>query len=208
MTESAQHIPDELTCPNCAYDLRGIDRTIVTCPECGAAINIDTLTRSLWNGPPWRAPLYRKHRALVFTATWFVLIMAIMSSYIAAEFPHPVWTMLGLLAFPCGLWLGCMVYCARKLGGYGKALVVILGALIPIGTLAGILGCVGGGIGIVIWAYDGRMNDGTPVLLGVLAGGIGLLAITHVVEGFIARKYERAAIRRAAIERYDTTDES
>jgi hypothetical protein len=53
-------IRQDLACPGCQYNLRGLSGVRVTCPECGQGINIAQLIARKWTGAWYRAPGYSR----------------------------------------------------------------------------------------------------------------------------------------------------
>ncbi len=54
-----QHVAEiqqDLTCPACEYNLRGLRGAVVQCPECGATCDVAKLITNRWRKPWYRAP--------------------------------------------------------------------------------------------------------------------------------------------------------
>lgn len=49
-------IRQDLACPTCDYNLRGLHGDIVTCPECGTVCDVATLVTARWTEAWWKAP--------------------------------------------------------------------------------------------------------------------------------------------------------
>lgn len=49
-------ITEDLACPTCGYNLRGLVGNVVTCPECGHRVDRAKLAAARWARPWYRAP--------------------------------------------------------------------------------------------------------------------------------------------------------
>lgn len=63
-------ISQALTCPNCAYSLRGLPGDRIICPECGVAIDRAALVTTRWTGSWTQAPGYGQ---LISPVAWLTL---------------------------------------------------------------------------------------------------------------------------------------
>jgi hypothetical protein len=44
-------LQQDLPCPQCDYNLRGLRGVVVQCPECGATFDVARLIAQRWRGP-------------------------------------------------------------------------------------------------------------------------------------------------------------
>ena len=58
--QHANEILQDLACPVCDYNLRGLRGEVVACPECGASSNVARLMQSRWQMPWRRAPGFNR----------------------------------------------------------------------------------------------------------------------------------------------------
>lgn len=54
--EAVEVIANDIACPTCEYNLRGLRGSVVECPECGALCDVVTLVLRRWTKPWWKAP--------------------------------------------------------------------------------------------------------------------------------------------------------
>jgi hypothetical protein len=65
-----EEIRNNVACEKCAYNLRGLRGTIVTCPECGWQCDMATLVTRRWTKSWWKAPGFN---ALAVPTAWLVV---------------------------------------------------------------------------------------------------------------------------------------
>lgn len=54
--QTVEAIREDLACPNCEYNLRGLAGAVVDCPECGHECDIARLVTAKWTGKWYKAP--------------------------------------------------------------------------------------------------------------------------------------------------------
>jgi len=52
----ADQILNDLACPQCQYNLRGLRGAFVICPECGLGCDVAQMIARQWMGPWYNAP--------------------------------------------------------------------------------------------------------------------------------------------------------
>jgi hypothetical protein len=140
-----REIRQDLACPGCGYNLRGLAGDVVNCPECGQSCDVAKLVKWNWAGSLHRAPGLN---TLAWPAIWLVmgsvtigcLLARALRLFDALVYGHGwrltllVFTVLCTAAIlPVWMWL---MYRAwrnwRGVGGLGLALLAhaIVGAFV------------------------------------------------------------------------------
>jgi len=71
-----EEIQRDLACPQCEYNLRGLQGAIVTCPECGRECDVAKMVSQRWTQPWHKAP----GLSTIYSPTaWFVLVGVFVS---------------------------------------------------------------------------------------------------------------------------------
>ena len=81
--EYVDAIRQDLECPNCRYNLRGLIGAVVTCPECGNNCDVAHLVANRWRKAWFRAPGFNR---LVLPIGWLASVIG--SSHLDAAFVH------------------------------------------------------------------------------------------------------------------------
>ncbi len=197
-TESRpDQVDGDLECPQCRYNLKGLNGTIVSCPECGLQIDVTRLRLSRSLGPWYRSPAYN---ALKWPVAWAILggtICAPLSVILASRFGNGVylWVAGSPGVFFLLVWLASLVYIWQRHDGFWglwRALA-LHGALL--GYVVGTFGGLGGLL--YIWT-DTSLSGGGVVGLsaGVLAGTLGLFWSCRCAERAIAESCMRRHLLR------------
>lgn len=133
----------ELRCPNCAYDLRGVQRVPMTCPECGKRCRIDELLRQHWIRKHANIPslgwIMLPVSIFVFIASGPILALPAMLQDISFSIRHDL-VLLVLFVLPLILWIASVTYVSRRIPG--GLWLVLLGHVIFIFLFVGVIGSV------------------------------------------------------------------
>lgn len=123
-TTGAEHleaIKQDLTCPQCEYNLRGLLGEVVACPECGLSIDIVKLVANRWRKPWFRAPGYNR---LSLPVVWLAITMIAAFAYWSFHAVGSVsvsmsiyWRLIGAVTVILAVWIWMMVKTARRFGG-------------------------------------------------------------------------------------------
>jgi len=188
-------IRQDLACPGCQYNLRGLSGANVTCPECGQMINIAQLVARKWTGRWYHAPGFNR---LVFPLA-ASLLLGIPAGVCSA---FPGLQMVGGILFLLSLaaWLALMIMLGVKEGGEGIALS-LLGHLVYLGYLAGILAALGGLLGTFASLMSGQQADIPATVIALVVGlsAVGVIVLAHFGERFIAKRCIARYLQRAPI---------
>lgn len=81
MNDHIQQVTQDLACPQCEYNLRGLHGEVVNCPECGEPCNIAKLIERRWTKPWWKAPKF--NTVLMPAVTLYVAMLLSIPSNLA-----------------------------------------------------------------------------------------------------------------------------
>lgn len=56
VANEVESIREDLACPACGYNLRGLVGDLIRCPECGVSCDVAALVTARWTKPWYRAP--------------------------------------------------------------------------------------------------------------------------------------------------------
>jgi hypothetical protein len=192
----------ELRCPNCAYDLRGIDRTIVTCPECGKRYRIDQLLHQQWTMKLGKAPglgMLLIPVVLFFVMATTYLSIGIMFTTSDSIEPlgsiresHLMLIYLVLLSVP---WISAVIYASMRMrGGFW---LVLLGHLMFLLLLGGIFISIGSGAYAIYLLSQHGVAAALP-WLGLMVIAILMIYASRIFEKFMARRCIRHYLNKLA----------
>lgn len=180
-------LDQDVGCPDCGYNLRGLGAGRVTCPECGLESDIAKLITRRWDRPWYKAPHYT---LICLPASWAWLaciVLAPIAAVIAFESPGTNNWLVAPLAFAFGLlvWLGLMGLVWRRIDGSVSALFGLLAHVSVASYLAGLVLIVGGILTFIDRLFWDDRFEPLPLLLAVLAlaGGVGCF--------YAGRRFER-----------------
>jgi hypothetical protein len=120
-------IAQDVACPGCGYNLRGLSGDVVSCPECGKSCDVADLIRRRWIGSWRRAP---GMQTLAWPALW-VLMLPLSGVYVAAPLREvlPAEATPAVFAADCltilVVWLWLMGRVLRSWGRAGLVLAVL-----------------------------------------------------------------------------------
>jgi hypothetical protein len=171
VSQLVESISQDIGCPNCQYNLRGLYGPEVDCPECGCHCDIVKLISEKWTKPWYRAPKFTR---VGLPARWtfiMLLISLIFLMPLLAVQAAPFWLLPLMAATYLAIW-GVLIYRAATVFGdirSGIGLALLLHVCV-LGYLFGLLGfAVLSAIiiesfvaGVVTW----------PALIGIAIGSI------------------------------------
>jgi len=197
-------LDQDVGCPDCGYNLRGLDGSVVICPECGRVSDIAQLVTRKWDKPWYKAPGFAR---LSMPAAWtwisFFLFFCVASSI--AVSPRATsgttnWLFLPMSFLICfGVWLTLLVWPCRTVGGNRGMLYALLVHASMACYLAG-LGLIAAGMLIAapyLQAVVNHEGDASPLALVLALGSLALGVVSFIggrrleklVAGYCIRVY-------------------
>lgn len=200
---AADVLKQDIACPNCQYNLRGLGTGEVVCPECGTQSNVARLLTRRWNKPWYQAPKYNQ---LALPAGGLLIsAIVLMFAVVANEIPPggfvPTamllmgWTVLTLLG-----WALLMTWVCRSMEGLRTAGYALVIHLALAGYLIGVPMFITGLGWLVSDLIDSvQLSNSTSSFIWsvlLIVGGIGLFVLGRVIERFVAAYCIRLYLRR------------
>lgn len=201
--QPADVLDQDVACPGCGYNLRGLGGGEVVCPECGTASDVGRLLTRRWDKPWYRAP---KYNLLAMPEGW-VLVSAVGLMFAAAAndvraggfMPIPMllagWAMVTLLG-----WVLLMVWACRSMDGLGTLGYALLVHVALGGYMVGLPMFVGGlawAVSDLIELFQTSRHQQNLFWSGLLlVGGVGLFWVGRSIERFVAGYCIRLYLRR------------
>jgi hypothetical protein len=160
-------IREDLACPDCQYNLRGLSGTFVSCPECGMTVDVAQLVTQQWTRPWHKAPGYNRLAYPIVIAAMGLPFAMVIGINMKSEYGAGVLvTIVLLIALLVTIWIArkdgyeawvhCVFLIPPVIGGYLTCVFVIIGAVVNLvsaiesGDLAGfflsvmmVLGAIG-----------------------------------------------------------------
>ena len=197
-------LDQDVGCPQCGYNLRGLGSDDVVCPECGLGSNVAQLMLRKWDKPWYRAPKYNTiciPAAVVllgmlgwlFTLAFIEIAMSGGSGMMITT----VWIVGGLTC-----WIAAMAWIWQKMDGVASACFALLAHVPIVGYLASLVLFLGGLIMAINSIADFDVAQRGPEWPGViggiimLIGGIGVFALSRWIERLVASHCIRLYLRR------------
>ena len=121
----------DLACPACDYNLRGLPRPIVTCPECGHVSDVTQLAVERWRLPWWKTPgfaIATRPALVAYLAAPVNLIVALTFSFN----PGDAGVVLTVLLISVAVWLGLVCRAWFFFDGWLGANLVLLGHVVAL----------------------------------------------------------------------------
>ncbi len=180
-------IQNDLACPNCQYNLRGLHGAVVNCPECGRECDVAELVNRRWT-KPW-------HQAPGMTTVYMPVVVSVVSAllYLLLGPLHPEGILadgIGRVYFPLlavMVW-SMFVYRAWEHFDSGEGLwLALLSHIIFAFYIAGVFGG--------IWTIGTCFSSDWTMLLGSVPL-VGLVLIAQLGERFIAGRCIRRYLNR------------
>jgi hypothetical protein len=192
--QHAEQILDDLACPQCEYNLKGLRGPVVHCPECGLECDIPRMIANVWTRPWWDAPgfnrLVRPLSFLVLSGCGlFVVLMFETRGFRSAG---PLSLCLGVVAVM--IW-ACLLAAASNQFENGRGLeLTAFVHLLFVGYLGGVVGFV---LCIVGVFTSGQIALIILELLGA-AGLVVLLYFCRKGERYVAEQCLKRHLARSA----------
>lgn len=180
-------LDQDVACPSCEYNLRGLGLDDVVCPECGTRSNLPALLTRRWERPWYEAPGYTK---LTLPVAWLVaaffiwLVMLIFNQFasIGAALFNAGWALTAL-----AVWLALLGWLWQTMGG-GLALAYSLISHVALTVYILGLPLVIGGVALLfVGLADGMTAVESLLFIGMTLLGIGFFILGRVLERAIAR---------------------
>lgn len=132
----------DLGCPSCGYNLRGLTGAVVNCPECGHKCDVAEMITRKWTGPWYRAPglTYIERPSVAPFVAGFALL--ILSPSTGRWLQDLLLFLISAGVIMLGVWAGTMVLVWQRIGGWSGVPLVLVGHLVMLTYLVGIIGVV------------------------------------------------------------------
>ena len=196
--QAMKELANDLACPRCDYNLRGLVGDEVVCPECGQHVNVARLIAQRWTRPWWHAPLYN---TLALPLAWVVLsaiaLLPITAISLEPKYRH-TWIPWAFTSVAVVGWFAVMAFVRRRFGSSeGIALALLLHAVLP-AYLFGLFGVLSFGIRLI--AFDiGRFPAAMAIIDAVsMAAGVVVILVARFTERFIARRCIKRHLQQMA----------
>jgi|GEM_PF-2708368 len=196
-------LDQDVNCPGCGYNLRGLAQDIATCPECGLTSDIARLLTRRWDKPWYRAPKFNLLclPAAVPLLTGLALLITVgvldLSPNNASKRAVVLTFCVGGMAF----WGCLMAWIFRKMDGLVSAGFALLAHAAIVGYFASIPMFIGGLVMTFVWLAD---RSGYPrpsvgdllISLAFLVGGVVAYTLARWFERMIAAHCIRLYLRQ------------
>ena len=192
----ADSIQEDLACPQCQYNLRGLSGPIVQCPECGMQSDIAKMIANRWTAPWFKAPLYN---VLAVPLAWIFLtsLGSFVGLGIASVNHSPsealLWSL--FLTILC-VWIVLLNYVRRKFGSNEGLWLALLLHLVLLAYFLGIVGVVAM-VANIISGFD-RVRLLLAIHFVCLAFFVGLIVGGRYVERYVGQRCIRRYVRLKA----------
>lgn len=184
--ELVNEIQQDLACPKCEYNLRGLRGAVVSCPECGETCDVAKLTSMRWTKPWHKAPGLTD---MFLPITWVVFGAmggAVISSRAGWE-ALTVFTVVWLAGWVWLMWRAWNVFQSAE-GVY----LALAAHVILVGYLLGVFGLLSGVGGFLISLLDDPMKSNdllwAAVWSLVVVVSIVCLRQCHRAEAFVGKR--------------------
>lgn len=196
---SVEMIRQDLACPGCQYNLRGLHGSVVSCPECGTHCDVATLVTERWTESWWKAPGFN---ILIGPAATFmvgIMLTLVTGMFVAADLVA-TWIMVipAVLALIHWGYLWYRVH--HNFGEPRSLLLALLAHIIAVGMIISALALlISVLITVVELAYSPDPIRVVAYLAIILFAGVALL-ICRKGEKFIAGHCIRQHLAKRAKE--------
>lgn len=188
-------LDQDVGCPECGYNLRGLGTDLVQCPECGRTSDVAVLAVRRWDKPWYKAPGYQQlcmptAAAFLSLIGWGLSVVLIDagSSDISYASVGAVWLAIGLIG-----WSAAMAWVWNKFDKHISAGFALLTHLTLVGYIGGLIFTVFGALTLFMVIVDGT-DAGMDADPGSIAIYIACL-IGGILGFFGARQVERLAAK-------------
>ena len=191
-TESVEEIRQDIACPQCEYNLRGLRGDVVQCPECGMNCDVVELIERRWTKPWWTAPGFNRLVVPVVVATIDPMLLSVLM--VARQGSVMIVPLAGTVVL-FG-WLYLMFRIGLR-GGTEAVLLSLLAHLIFVGYVIGVYGCIAmiiRMVGMVLNQMLSLQLLGAAVVAGLLVALVwGCRRGERFIAGRCIRRYLAAA---------------
>ncbi|MEX0776493.1 MAG: hypothetical protein WD042_12385 [Phycisphaeraceae bacterium] len=190
-----EEICNDLACPACQYNLRGLRGAVVACPECGHRCDVAKLVVRRWTKPWYRAPgLYTMQwPVLWFVMGWFGIPIGLSLADLAVQVA-PL-ALLGALLVYLAIWCLLMWRTWVLFGGFSGVLLALLMHAVLVGYLVGLFGGIIAGIRLILSVKELDWID-VVILVPFTAAFFGILWLARRGERWVAQRCIRRYLAR------------
>ena len=185
----------DLGCPQCGYNLRGLIGTIVDCPECGTHCDLCQLATERWDKPWYRAPRFN---LIALPAAWVLISVLVIAVIFAVFDSGHAWlgVVLTIGLGVCG-WAGLLALVWRYVGQWTGVFFALIAHVSFVLYMSAIVACLVGVMGLFT-AWD--QSHWEPAVLILLAFGAfaGLGIVGRLLEKATAKHCIRLHLKRRA----------
>lgn len=180
--ETVDEIRENLACPGCEYNLRGLRGALVACPECGRLCDVVEMVARRWTQPWFNAP----GLSTLFGPVAWASIMGIFVMPFVLFAPLAASTRMAAMLVMFVVWLVLMWRAWAVFRGGEGVTLALFAHVILVGYVATVLGLAFAVLlvlGSVIRALTGRVGpvlEPWPLVIS-LFGGIVLALGTYVM---------------------------
>ncbi len=185
-------IQQDITCPECEYNLRGLRGEIVNCPECGCRCDVAKLVINRWRKPWYKAPgLSRINTPLA------CIVICGFISLIAGDAIGGIQAVKAMLILTMMLWLWSFIPAYMFFSGMEGVLLALMAHFVFAGYFAGVSGAAITVISL-IGACKNPVFDYMALYMFFIIMFAFILWISRRGEKFIAGRCIRHHLRREA----------
>lgn len=169
--QTVEAIREDLACPHCDYNLRGLVGDFVDCPECGQSCDVAALVTARWTGKWYRAP--GLNRLLWPTGAAVIGGMVAFMIWVRFEMSDPytggnsIWPgaimIVTLMVWSVLMWRAAGAFMSPGQG----VLLALLAHVLFAGYFFGLLGFVSGVVTLVMRLMGETVGFIGPVLIVV-----------------------------------------
>lgn len=178
---TVEDIQQDVACPQCEYNLRGLRGSIVGCPECGATVDVARLIARQWTGPWYKVPGLNR---LYYPVAWLAVGALLAAPLVPAVMSFGGGEAAFALAAPVyfGGWL-VLIQRAHALFNYCGAGITLslLGHVLFAGYIAGAVGMIWG----IVYMFSEPTFYGVLTCVISFIAGVGLILAARRGERFI-----------------------
>ena len=189
MPNAVDTLQQDLACPACGYNLRGLRGQVAACPECGHACDLAELIARRWTGAWYAAPFFNQLLLPVACATCGLIVAACAGTLGADAARSDLAVVLGAIATIVLTAWGALIRGVWKRwpGGEGVALSLLAHGVF-VAYMAALYGAVATAVALFVAGPIGKV-----------AAAVGLAACVATL--YASRRGERFIAERC-IRRY------
>lgn len=199
-------IQRDLACPQCEYNLRGLQGDVVHCPECGLGVDVARLITSRWTGPWHKAPglLIIEIPVLVVVVGFVAWAVAFVTISTFEPLGKPldmvlIWSFAAVLV---GIWIWRVLRAGRVFSVPLKGeLFAVLSHLVLFLYVVGLFTPLVY-VGIIIFEIGIQADVMTTITrIAILGGLLSSLLVARWIERWMAQQCIREYLKRSAGQR-------